>query len=271
MTTRSPRHPPRMTRTASRGAGRAPDARMPLRAHLTELRNRILWSALGIAAGAVAGWFLFEPTFETLQQPLLEAAARDDALVAVNFSGIASALDLRLKVAFFLGLILSSPWWLYQSWAFVAPGLTGKERRHAFAFVGAAVPLFLSGIAAAWVMFPRAVTLLTDFRPTGSEQLLDAEMYLMFAMRLLVAFGLAFVFPVVMVALTWVGIVPWRVWLKAWRWAVLLIFIFTAVMTPTPDAITMTVMAIPMCGLYFGAIGIGALRARHRAQDKDDE
>ena len=242
---------------------------MPLREHLAELRKRILWSVLGMVAGAVGGWFLFTPTFETLQKPLLDAAAKDDALVAVNFSGIASALDLRLKVAIFLGLIISSPWWLYQFWAYVAPGLTGKERRYTVGFVASAVPLFLGGIAVAWLMFPRAVTLLTDFRPEGSEQLLDAEMYLMFAMRLLVAFGLAFVFPVVMVALIWVGIVPWRVWLKGWRWAVLLIFIFTAVMTPTPDAITMIAMAIPMCGLYFGAIGIGALRAKRRV--KDDE
>ncbi|NYI41396.1 twin-arginine translocase subunit TatC [Demequina lutea] len=242
---------------------------MPLREHLAELRNRILLSALGMAVGAVGGWFLFTPTFETLQRPLLAAAAKDNALVAVNFSGIASALDLRLKVALFLGMIISSPWWLYQLWAYIAPGLTGKEKRYTVGFVASAVPLFLAGIAVAWAMFPRAVTLLADFRPNGSEQLLDAELYLTFAMRLLVAFGLAFVFPVVMVALTWVGIVPWRVWLKGWRWAVLLIFVFTAAMTPTPDAITMTVMAIPMCALYFGAIGIGALRAKPRAKGEE--
>lgn len=242
---------------------------MPLREHLAELRNRILLSALGMVVGAVGGWFLFTPTFEKLQQPLLDAAARDHALVAVNFSGMASALDLRVKVALFLGLIISSPWWLYQLWAYIAPGLTGKEKRYTVGFVASAVPLFLAGIAVAWAMFPRAVTLLADFRPSGSEQLLDAQLYLTFAMRLLVAFGLAFVFPVVMVALTWVGIVPWRVWLKGWRWAVLLIFIFTAAMTPTPDAITMTVMAIPMCALYFGAIGIGALRAKTRVKGEE--
>lgn len=242
---------------------------MPLREHLAELRNRILLSALGVAVGAVGGWFLFTPTFEKLQQPLLDVAAKDNALVAVNFSGIASALDLRLKVALFLGMIISSPWWLYQLWAYIAPGLTGKEKRYTVGFVASAVPLFLAGIAVAWAMFPRAVTLLVAFRPNGSEQLLDAEMYLTFAMRLLVAFGLAFVFPVVMVALTWVGIVPWRVWLKGWRWAVLLIFVFAAAMTPTPDAITMTVMAIPMCAMYFGAIGIGALRAKPVAKDEE--
>lgn len=242
---------------------------MPLREHLTELRNRLFLSLAGIVVGAVIGWFLFSPAFEALQRPLLDVAERQDALVSVNFSGLATALDMRFKVSFFLGLILSSPWWLYQLWAYIAPGLTGKEKRYTVGFVAAAVPLFLGGIGAGWLIFPHAVEILTEFRPDGTQQLLDAEMYLTFAMRLLVAFGLAFVFPVVMVALTWVGIVPWGAWLKAWRWAVLLIFVFAAVMTPTPDAVTMIAMAIPMCGLYFGAIGIGALRAKRRV--KEDE
>ena len=269
MTTRSPSPLQRMRQTARSRAGRAADARMPLREHLTELRNRLFLSLIGIIIGAVAGWFVFSPAFEALQQPLLDVADRQNALVSVNFAGLATALDMRFKVSFFLGLILSSPWWLYQLWAYIAPGLTGKEKRYTVGFVAAAVPLFLGGIAAAWIVFPHAVEILTEFRPDGTQQLLDAEMYLNFAMRLLVAFGLAFVFPVVMVALTWVGIVPWRVWLRGWRWAVLLIFVFAAVMTPTPDAVTMIVMAIPMCVLYFGAIGVGALRARKRV--KDDE
>lgn len=241
---------------------------MPLRAHLTELRNRVLLILLGVVVGAVVGWFLFDPTFHALQKPLIDAAQREDALVSVNFSGIASALDMRFKVAFFLGLIVSSPWWLYQVWAFIAPGLTGKERRYTVGFLGAAVPLFALGVGAAWLMFPQAVTILTDFRPDDTSQLLDAGLYLTFAMRLLVAFGLAFAFPVVMVALTWLGVVPWRTWLKAWRWAVLLIFVFTAIMTPTPDAVMMTLMAIPMIALYFGAIGIGAIRSRRRAKER---
>lgn len=242
---------------------------MPLREHLTELRNRLFFSLIGVVVGAMIGWFLFSPVFEVLQRPLLDVAERQNALVSVNFAGLATALDIRFKVAFFLGLILSSPWWLYQLWAYIAPGLTGKEKRYTVGFVAASVPLFLGGIGIAWFIFPHAVEILTSFRPDGTQQLLDAEMYLNFAMRLLVAFGLAFVFPVVMVALTWVGIVPWRVWLKAWRWAVLLIFIFAAVMTPTPDAITMIAMAIPMCVLYFGAVGIGALRTKR--PEKDDE
>lgn len=255
-----------MTQTPSKRARRDTGARMPLRQHLAELRNRIILSAIGILLAAIGGWFLFEPAFDALQRPLLDVAERDGALVSVNFAGLATALDMRFKVAVFLGLIMSSPWWLYQVWAYVAPGLTGKERRYTVGFIGAAVPLFVSGIGLAWIIFPHAVEILTEFRPDGTQQLLDAEMYLNFAMRLLIAFGLAFVFPVVMVALSWIGIVPWRVWLRGWRWAVLIIFIFAAVMTPTPDAITMIAMAVPMCALYFGAIGIGALRAKKRVK-----
>lgn len=240
---------------------------MSLASHLAELRNRILLAALGILLGAIAGWFLFDPTFAALQQPLLDAAKKADSLVSVNFSGLAAALDMRMKVSGFLGVVVSSPWWLYQVWAFIAPGLTGKEKRYTAGFLGSAIPLFLLGLLTAWLVFPQAVAILTDFRPDDTTQLLDAEMYLGFAMRLLLAFGLAFVFPVVMVALTWLGIVPWKTWLKGWRWAVLLIFIFTAIMTPTPDAITMTVMAIPMIALYFGAIGVAAARGRRQRRE----
>lgn len=240
---------------------------MPLRAHLAEFRNRLIWSIVGLAVASVGGWFLFEPAFAALQEPVLAVTGDPDSLVSINFAGLATALDMRVKVSVFLGLILSSPWWLYQAWAFLAPGLKGKEKRYTLGFLAAAIPLFAAGIAVAWLVFPHAVSILTEFRPSGTSQLLDAQMYLSFAMRLFIAFGIAFAFPVVMVALTWAGIVKVRTWLKGWRWAVLLIFIFAAVMTPTPDAITMIVMALPMCGLYFGAIGIGALGARSRRSE----
>lgn len=238
---------------------------MPLRAHLAELRKRIILAAIGIVLGAIGGWFLFTPAFEALQQPLIEAASQqEDSDVAINFSGLATALDMRIKVSVFLGIVFSAPWWLYQLWAFLAPGLKGKEKRYTVGFLAAAVPLFAAGVGLAWIIFPHAVQILTDFRPDGTAQLLDAPLYLAFVMRLFIAFGLAFTLPVVMVALTWAGIVPTKTWLRGWRWAVLLVFVFAAIMTPTPDAITMIVMAVPMCGLYFGAIGIGALKRRPR-------
>lgn len=240
----------------------AADARMPLADHLREFRKRLILAAAGILVGMVGGWFLYTPVFEALQQPVLEAAERDDALVTVNFAGVATALDMQLKMAALLGVVLSAPWWLYQLWAFVAPGLKKGERRYTFGFLGAAIPLFFLGVFFAWWVFPNAIRILTGFTPEGAANFLDAQLFMTFAMRLVIAFGLAFVFPVVMVALTWAGIVGARTWLRGWRWAVFLIFLAAAILTPTPDAITMLFMAGPMVVLYFLAVGLGFLRER---------
>ena len=242
---------------------------MPLRDHLVEARRRILLSAAGVLLGAVGGWFLFDPTFERLQQPILDVAARRDAAVSINFAGVATALDLRLQVAVFLGVLVSSPWWLYQVWAFIAPGLKRREKLYTLAFLGSAIPLFAAGVVVGFYLLPRAVELLTTFVPDHATNLIDAEQYLSFAMRMIVAFALGFVFPVVMVALSWLGIVSTRAWLRGWRWAVLVIFLFAAIATPTSDALSMVVLAVPMTALYFGAIGIGALRRRARREAEE--
>jgi sec-independent protein translocase protein TatC len=231
-------------------------ARMPLVAHLRELRKRILRVALGLVVGMVAGWVLYTPVFEALIKPLRTAASTRHELVAINFSGLAASLDMQVQVSIFLAVLLTSPWWIYQLWAFVTPGLTRRERRYVVGFLGSAVPLFAVGAGFAWWMLPHAVAILTSFTPAGAQNLIDAPTYLSFVMRLVLAFGVAFLLPVIMVALDLVGIARSRTWLRAWRWAVVLIFVFAAVATPTPDAITMLLVAIPMCGLYFGALWI---------------
>ncbi|WP_062202259.1 twin-arginine translocase subunit TatC [Demequina salsinemoris] len=241
---------------------------MSLRDHLLELRKRLILAAVGLIIGTVVGWFLYTPVYEALQAPVIDLAERDDALVTVNFGGLASALDMQFKVAIILGAIISSPWWLYQLWAFVAPGMRQVERRYTIGFMGVAVPLFFTGVAMAWLVIPQAVSILVGFTPEGAANVLDAQMYLTFAMRLILAFGLAFVFPVLMVALTWAKIVPARVWLKGWRWAVLIIALAAAIMTPTPDAVTMMLLATPMTILYFVAIGVGFARERQRARKR---
>jgi sec-independent protein translocase protein TatC len=229
---------------------------MPLREHLLELRKRLFLVACGLVVGAVAGWLLYEPVFEALQRPLTDAAEQRGAIASVNFGGLATGFDMQVKVSLFLGAILTSPWWLYQLWAFVTPGLTRRERLYAVGFVAASVPLFLSGSFLAWTTLPAAVEVLTDFIPENSTNLVDAQTYLSFVMRFVLAFGVAFVLPVIMVCLNFAGVVRAASWGKGWRWAVLLAFVFAAVMTPTPDAVTMIVMALPICGLYFLALGI---------------
>ncbi|WP_318011401.1 twin-arginine translocase subunit TatC [Actinotalea sp. M2MS4P-6] len=234
--------------------------------HVRELRNRALLAAAGLLVGAVVGWILYPPLFAALQRPVVELADERGSEVLLNFPGIGAPLDVQLKVALFAGAILSSPWWIYQLWAFVTPGLTKTERRYTLGFVGAAVPLFLLGAGVAWVLMPKAVAILTGFTPTGAGNIISATDYLEFVMRMVLAFGVAFLLPVLMVGLTAAGVVRARTWLAGWRWAVLLSAVFAAIATPTGDALTMLTLTVPMVALYFLAIGIGALFDRRRAR-----
>jgi len=235
---------------------------MPLRAHLRELRRRVVLIAVGLVVGAVAGWFVYQPVFRILQQPVLDVAAQRDDSVSLNFQGVATAFDMQVKVSLFLGVLVTSPWWMYQLWAFITPGLTRKERGYAIGFIAAGVPLFLSGAALAWWALPNAVQLLTAFAPADTTHWVDAQLYLSFVMRVVLAFGIGFLLPVVMVALNFAGIVRARTWLAGWRWAVVVAFTFAAVATPTPDAVSMLVVAFPICVLFFAAIGLCHLHDR---------
>lgn len=240
----------------------ADGGRMPLRAHLRELRRRLTLAAVGLVVGTVAGWFFYEPVFHLLQQPILDVAARRGGTVSLNFQGVATPFDVQIKVSLFLGVLVTSPWWMYQLWAFITPGLTRRERGYAVGFITAGVPLFLAGAGLAFWALPNAVRLLTDFAPADTTNWVDAQLYLSFVMRVVLAFGIGFLLPVVMVALNFAGLVRARAWLAGWRWAVVIAFTFAAVATPTPDAITMLVVAIPICILFFLAIGICHLHDR---------
>lgn len=238
------------------------DARMPLREHLLELRKRLFLAALGLVVGAVAGWLLYQPLIDLLRRPLDLAAAAQGKDIALNFTALGSPLDVQIKVSLFLAVLITCPWWLYQLWAFITPGLTRKERGYAYGFLGASVPLFLAGAALAWWALPNAVDILASFVPDGTSQLVTAQDYLSFVMRLILAFGLAFVLPIVLVGLNIAGLLRHEALAKAWRWAVLGAFVFAAIMTPTPDALTMILVAVPICALYFGALGVCLLRDR---------
>lgn len=249
-----------------------PDGRMSLGDHLRELRKRVVLAALGIVVGGVLGWVQYNWLLDKLQQPLIAVRLERGAgsLVALNFGGVTEAFSIRLKVALFVGVIVSSPVWLYQLWAFIVPGLTRREKRTALAFIVAAVPLFLVGCGLADWALPKAVAILFGFTPSGAVNITNASDYLTFVTRFILAFGLAFLLPVLLVALNVAHVLPARVMLAGWRVAVMLIFVFAAMMTPTPDAWTMLALAAPMVGLYFAAVGIAMLLDRRRRRLQPD-
>jgi sec-independent protein translocase protein TatC len=217
--------------------------------------------------GAVVGWFLYQPLFGALVRPIHELVTeRAGADAKVIFPQVASPFNLQLKLAFYIGVVLSSPIWLYQLWAFIVPGLTKREKRYAMSFVAAGVPLFLAGIGLAWLVLPNAVRFLTDFTPKGAANYINADDYLTFVTRIMLAFGIAFIVPLLLVALNMAGVLSARTLGKGWRIAVFLTFLFAAIASPTPDAGSMLALAFPMTGLYVLAWFIAWLNDRRRAR-----
>jgi sec-independent protein translocase protein TatC len=242
------------------------ERRMSLGSHLKELRVRLSWSAGFLVVGTAVGWFLFEPVFKILQAPLLEVTKARGIEAVVNFGTVVSAFDLRVQVSIFLGVIITSPFWLYNLWAFVSPGLKTRERRFTLGFLFSSVPLFLSGAYIAWSSLPSFVIVLIGFTPEGSSNVINASDYILFAIRIVLVFGLAFVMPVLLVLMNFANIVTGKAILKGWRVAVLVIALVSALATPTADPMSMFLLMGPLAALYFIAVGIAVLNDKRRAR-----
>jgi len=242
------------------------ERRMSLGSHLKELRVRLSWSAGFLVVGTAIGWFLFEPVFKILQAPLLEVTKARGIEAVVNFGTVVSAFDLRVQVSIFLGVIITSPFWLYNLWAFVSPGLKTRERRFTLGFLFSSVPLFLSGAYIAWSSLPSFVIVLIGFTPEGSSNVINASDYILFAIRIVLVFGFAFVMPVLLVLMNFANIVTGKAILKGWRVAVLVIALVSALATPTADPMSMFLLMGPLAALYFIAVGIAVLNDKRRAR-----
>lgn len=233
---------------------RDPDRRMSLLQHLNELRKRAFRAAAGILVGAVGGWLLYDLIWPLLEAPIRQIAEKQAAVL--NFTNITGAFDLRMQVSLTVGIVLASPIWLYQIFAFLLPGLKGRERRLVIGFSVAALPLFLAGCAAGWLVFPHIVEMMASFVPAGSTSFYDAKYYLDFVLKLVIVVGVAFEMPVVLVLLNFIGAVTARGILAGWRWAIVAITIFTAIATPAADVMSMLLLAAPMVVLYFAAVAV---------------
>ncbi|GAB3540924.1 twin-arginine translocase subunit TatC [Arthrobacter tecti] len=237
---------------------------MALKEHLKEARNRLFKSAIALVAGTVIGFFIYNPVLQALSQPIRTINTIDGRNAALNFDGVGSPFDLMIQISVFLGLVIASPVWLYQLWAFITPGLRVKERRITLGFIAVAVPLFLSGLALAWLILPSAVRVLTDFTPEGFANFITVPVYITFMLRLMLAFGIAFLLPVVLFGLNMVGIIKGKQILKSWRITVFLVCLFAAMAAPGGDAMSMFYLAVPLLLLFFIAVALCLLNDKRR-------
>ncbi|MFF0944876.1 twin-arginine translocase subunit TatC [Kocuria sp. CPCC 205300] len=262
MSSQSPRAP--KPRRSSRKAN--PQAQMALAEHLRELRNRLVKAAVATVLGMVAGFFLYEPFMAYITEPLQRLAEAEGSEASINYSAVGSSFNIMVEVSLVLGLVLASPVWLYQLWAFVTPALHRTERRYAVGFLAAAVPLFVGGTAVAVLTLPTAVYALTAFTPVGGTNFISADVYLRFFLQLILTFGIAFVLPVFLVGLNMLGVLSGRTVLKSWRIVVVLVMVVSAMAAPGPDPMTMFYLAVPLLTLFFVAVGLCLLLDRRRAR-----
>lgn len=240
---------------------------MSLGAHLLELRKRLMIAVIGLIIGMIIAFIISGPIINLLELPI-QAIEREQnrSFTGLNFDTVTSGFDLRMRIAFAIGLIISAPVWMWQVWAFLMPGLTKKEIRYTIGFVASAIPLFFLGCAVAYFLIPNVIKLLATFVPDNAAQLFKYDMYYDFVFKFFVIVGVAFVLPVFLVALNLAGVVSGRAIIKSWRAAVLISTLFAALATPAADITSMLLLGGIMIVLYFAAAGVALLFDRRRSK-----
>ena len=221
-----------------------PEGRMPLFDHLRELRNRVVKIALAVIAGAIACWAFYDRIWDFMQRPYCQAVGYCKKNVlghSLFYSGVMDGFYLHMKVAIIAGAIVTSPIWLYQLWAFVAPGLYAKEKRWTYLFLGSAVPLFGLGVFFAYLAMSRGLNFFLSMS-SGLTALFTADSYLGYWIAMIVGFGLCFEVPLFLVMLNLVRVVTHERFKKWRRLVIFLIFVFAGIASPSPDPITMLLL-----------------------------
>ena len=223
------------------------EKKLPLTGHLQELRKRLILSFIAVGAGFILCYAFADSVFNLLARPLLDVMPSGGSLI---FTSVAEAFFTYMKVAFIAGLILASPFVLYQIWAFVAPGLYQKEKKYVIPFVFGGSLFFSLGILFGYfVAIPFGFKFLLGYATDFIKPMPSMKEYLSFTIKFLLVFGLVFEFPVVLVLLARIGVINAKMLSRQRKYAILLIFVFAAVMTP-PDLISQVLMALPLMVLY---------------------
>jgi len=249
--------------------------RMPLLEHFRELRKRVVRAAAAILVASAVGWAFYPKIVNALAKPICNLHRSHIAGLgncgALYVNGVLGPLNLQVTVSFLVGVIISAPIWLYQLWAFVAPGLHRREKKYSILFISIATPFFAGGAYLGYRVLPLAVKALLGFTPSSLNNLVRCDDYRSCVLRLILVFGGAFELPVLLVALNLAGVLSGRGILKPWRIAIFSITFFTAAFSPTGDPLTMSLLALPLILLYFLSGGIALLNDRRRSKRAGSE
>jgi len=228
--------------------GEPAEDKLPLTMHLEELKKRLVRSLIVIGIGFGVCYFFKDGLFNIITRPLLKVMPKDSYMI---YTSLPEAFFTYMKVAFFASLFMTAPFWLYQIWKFISPGLYPREKKYVIPFVLTSTFLFVGGILFAYFLaLPPAFGFFVEFSTDSLRPMFTMREYLSFALKLLLAFGVSFQLPVFIFFMTKVGIVDSRLLAKQRRYAILIIFVAAAVLTPSPDAFTQIIMAIPLMILY---------------------
>ena len=259
-----------------------PDGRMALSDHFRELRARLIRSALMLVIAFTVAIFFYAQLLEVIQHPYNEAR---EALAHRNppiktepvINDTTGPILLQFKLCGVVALIAASPYWLYQIWAFILPGLHANEKKYSRMFAAVAGPLFFGGVALGYYVLPKGLTVLISFVPHGVTNLVDFGRYFSFEMRMLLIFGVAMEIPLFVVLLNFAGIISGRSLAKHRPWIIIGTMVFAAVATPSTDPFSMLMLAIPMLILFAISEVIARVsdrvrgRGSHRTDQWDDD
>ena len=244
------------------------DGRMALADHLRELRARVLKVVTIVFVGMIVALFFFKPIFALVLAPYETAVESlpDDIQSVATIAGVGGPLMLYLKLCGLVSVVLTSPLWLYQIWAFILPGLHDKERKWSRVFAAIAGPLFLTGVAVGYFTLPKGLEILIGLTQADLTNLVEFGDYLSFLIRTLLVFGIAFEIPVFVVLLNLAGVLPGRALGAHRAWVIIGTFVFAAVATPSTDPFTMLFLAVPMVLLFAISEVIARFLDRRKAQ-----
>jgi sec-independent protein translocase protein TatC len=253
------------------------DGRMALADHLRELRGRLLRSVVVLIVALVVALFFYDHLLNLVLAPYNDAKAALGEQVQTNayIKGAAGPLLLQLKLSGIAALVATSPFWLYQIWAFILPGLHPSERRWSRIFTGIAGPLFIAGVAVGYYVLPRGLEVLIGFTPAELQNLVEFGEYFSFFTRMLLVFGVAFEIPLFVVMLNLAGVVSGKALGEHRAWIIVGVFVFAAAATPSTDPFSMLMLALPMTVLFLVSEVVARVIDRRRSRelggDVDDD